>query len=62
MDEGWPKMMNIYIYDHGWKQVETRNDDLWLRNLSNDEKAELLDKIAKGEVKIAETNVIRQGH
>ncbi len=55
-------MMNIYIYDHGWKQVEVRNDDLWLRKLSNDEKAELLDRVAKGEVKLTETSIIRQGH
>ncbi len=55
--------MKLYIYDHGWKSVEIRNNDLWLRQLSEEEKSNLFDTISKdSKIHMRKTNIIRIGH
>ncbi len=55
--------MKLYIYDHGWKSVEIRNNDLWMRQLSEEEKSQLLDTIALDpKIHMRKTNIIRIGH
>lgn len=56
-------MMKLYIYDDGWKSVEIRNNDLWLRQLSEEEKSNLLDTIAMDpKIHMQKVNYIRMGH
>jgi hypothetical protein len=59
-------MMEIFVNEgNEWLQVQVKNgclENLWMKVLNPTEKAELLDRIGKGDVKVKNVVYIRKGH